>query len=382
MKVKNMSHKLVASLLGLGSVMVFAGVVSDMRLHSDNFMDSLKIESATETGRINTTRFVASSNERELPAVQYLPYNNMNQDLINGKWEIRRIVDANSEVIFDRIGHYEDRDKSIKVDFDLVGTSTVMIDQDSSQVYKISLLTEFGTIALFKVMGDGYEILEAKKIVEKVEVEQVQEVEKVEEAAKITGLRLDGNKDLVLERALHPSRTSQLLSGESVRGNVSLIDGNIENLSIALYYEKGQREEYEIAFAEINDGGMFEAMIHDETVHGIITNNGEGVFRIRFATGKLQGAMLNFVTQDKLNEIVEDEYVRDVEAEVTEEPANYYSNSEVYDQSQAHQVQLDFENARKEMSQTDAQDYQDNTDSAFLTEEDQNKHTEAVGFEF
>lgn len=377
-----MSHKLVASLLGLGSVMVFAGVVSDMRLHSDSFMDSLKIETATVTGRVSTERFVASSNEIDLPAVQYLPFNDINQEMINGKWEIRRIVDANSEVIFDRIGHYEDRNKSIVVNFDLVGTSTVMIDEDSAQVYKVSLLTEFGTIALFKSMAEGYEILEAKKIIEKPQVQELVKTQSVDQEKAITGLRLDGDKDLVLERALHPSKTSQLLSGDSVRGNVSLIDGNIENLSIALSYEQGQSEEYEIAFAEINDGGMFEAMIHDETVHGIITNNGEGVFRIRFATGKLQGAMLNFVTQDKLSDIAEDEYIREVEADVAQDSQSQYANSEVYDQSQAHQVQLDFENARKEMSEVQSGDYNDNYDSAFLTQEDQNKHTESVGFEF
>lgn len=376
-------QKLIASLIGLGSVMVFAGVVSDMRLHSDIFMDNLKIESATETGRINTTRFVASANEEQLPAVQYLPFNQMNQDLINGQWEIRRIVDASGKTIFDKIGQYEDRDKSIVVNFGLIGTSTIMVDEDYSQIFRISLMTEFGTIALFKDMGNGFEILEAKKIVKKNEAAVVK-VEKTEEKveAKITGLRLEGNQDLVLERALHPSKTSQLLNGSSVRGNVSLIDGNIENLNIALYYEQGQKDEFEIAFAEINDGGMFEAMIEDETVHGIITNNGEGVFRIRFATGRLQGAMLNFVTEEKLSDLTEDEYVRDeAQEEVANEvQENYYTNSEVYDQSQAHQVQLDFENARKEMSQTTEE--VENYDSAFMTVEDQNKHAEEVGFNF
>ena len=37
-----------------------------------------------------------------------------------------------------------------------------------------------------------------------------------------------------------------------------------------------------------------------EIVHGIITNNGQDAYRVRFATGPLQGAMLNFLSYEQL----------------------------------------------------------------------------------
>jgi hypothetical protein len=166
MKRLNWSPKVLAALLGLGSLVVFAVTLSDLRLHSDSFMDAVKIEVPTETGRIETQCFVASSEKSDLPAVQYLPFNSTSEELINGKWEIRRITQADETVIYDKTGAYEDRNGSFVVDFLLVATSEVMVDNDYNQVFKISLITGYDTIALFKVMEDGYEILEAKRLPE------------------------------------------------------------------------------------------------------------------------------------------------------------------------------------------------------------------------
>lgn len=350
MKLLNRSPKALAALLGLGSLVVFAGTLSDLRLHSDVFMDQLEIEVPSKTGRVETQRFVASSEISDLPAVQYLPFNSKNQDLINGKWEIRRIKAADDTVIYDKISSYEDRNKSIIVDFNLIGTSTVMLDNDSNQVFKISLMTDYNTIAVFKVMDDGYEILEAKKVPER-KIKQKAEVAEVKEEVKenVKGLRLNGDVDLRLERALFPSKTSELLKGEKIRGYVSLIDGNIENLSAAIYFdERSPAVEIDVPFAEINDGGMFETYIGRESVHGIITNNGEGVFRVRFATGPLQGAMLNFVTDKKMMEIQDEQYQRAAQYEEAQDfrENNYADNTEVYDQSQVDQQQVGYENAR------------------------------------
>jgi|GEM_PF-6537693 len=351
MKRLNWSPKVLAALLGLGSLVVFAGTLSDLRLHSDSFMDAVKIEVPTETGRIETQRFVASSEKSDLPAVQYLPFNSTSEELINGKWEIRRITQADETVIYDKTGAYEDRNGSFVVDFLLVATSEVMVDNDYNQVFKISLITGYDTIALFKVMEDGYEILEAKRLPET----QVQTVaksastkDKKEETN--TGLRLDGDVELKLERAHLPSKTSELLKGQSVRGYVSLIDGNIESLSAAIYYdERLEAIEIDIPFAEINDGGMFATFIGNESVHGIITNNGEGVFRVRFATGPLQGAMLNFATDEKMMQIQDEQYERMAEYEAGQRfRENNYpdNNTEVYDQGVVEQEQLHYENAR------------------------------------
>lgn len=350
MKLLSRSPKALAAILGLGSLVVFAGTLSDLRLHSDAFMDNVEIEVPTETGRVEIQRFVASSEMRDLPAVQNPPIDFDNQELVNGKWEIRRIKTADGNVIYNKISSYEDRNKSIVVDFRLTRTNTVMVANDPAQVFKISTMTNYNTIAIFKVMDDGYEILEAKKIPEtQAEVVAKAAPEKEEKSNEIKGLRLDKNVDLRLERALFPSKTSELLNDRSISGYVSLIDGNIENLRASIFYDNHARPiEVDIPFAEINDGGMFETFIGSESVHGIITNNGEGVFRIRFATGPLQGAMLNFVTDEKMMQIQDEQYARTAEYERDDYTENYYSgrNTQVYNQDEVDQKQLEFENAR------------------------------------
>lgn len=381
MKLLNRSPKALAALLGLGSLVVFAGTLSDLRLHSDAFMDEIKIEVPTETGRVETQRFVASSEMSDLPAVQYLPFNAENQELINGKWEIRRIKAADDTIVYDKVGSYEDRNKSIVVDFSLIGTSTVMVDNDANQVFKVSLMTDYDTIALFKVMDDGHEILEAKKAPETktVDTSQVAVAEKKSEE-EVNGLRLKENVDLRLERALFPSKTSELLKGDKIRGYVSLIDGNIENLSAAIYYDnRSPAVEIDVPFAEINDGGMFETFIGSESVHGIITNNGEGVFRIRFATGPLQGAMLNFVTDEKMMQIQDEQYQRTAQYEEAQDfrEDNYPShNTEVYDQSSIDQQQVEYENARI----VEEDQYARNNQS--LNNDEMNERVEQSGYSF
>lgn len=381
MKLFKSSPKLIAALLGLGSLVVFAGTLSDLRLYSDVFMDTVEIEVPSKVGRVETQRFVASSEIKDLPAVQYLPFNSKNQDLINGKWEIRRIKDADGQVVFDKIGAYEDRNKSIVVDFGLIGTSTVMVDNDVNQVFKISLMTDYDTIALFKIMDEGYEILEAKKVPEvRKESALDVKVEKEEKQEEVSGLRLEKDVDLRLERALFPSKTSELLKGDKIRGYVSLIDGNIENLSASVYYDQRSAPvEIDVPFTEINDGGMFEAYIGQESVHGIITNNGEGVFRIRFATGPLQGAMLNFVTDQKMMEIQDEQYQRSAQyAEAQDFREDYYSdnNTEVYDQSQIDQQQVNYESARV----SDNSGY--SRDAASFDKEEMNQEVEESGYSF
>lgn len=383
MKLLNRSPKVLAAILGLGSLVVFAGTLSDLRLHSDAFMDNVKIEVPTKTGRIKTQRFVASSEQSDLPAVEYLPFNSQNQELINGKWEIRRIKAADDTIVYDKVGSYEDRNKSIVVDFSLIGTSTVMVDNDANQVFKISLMTDYDTIALFKIMDDGYEILEAKKVPEtqtEVVADVVETQDKEESDEKANGLRLEENVDLRLERALFPSKTSELLKGDKIRGHVSLIDGNIESLSAAIYYDdRSPAEEIDIPFAEINDGGMFEAFMGNESVHGIITNNGEGVFRIRFATGPLQGAMLNFVTDEKMMQIQDEQYQRTAEYEEAQDfrEDNYpNNNTEVYDQESVDQKQMDYENAR--IAEED--EYARNNES--INKEEMDERVEQSGYSF
>ena len=393
--------KWVMGLLGLVSMVVFAGAAIDMRMHSEAFMQEQTLEFKDVKVTPRTQRFVASDDRSQLPAVQYLPVNQLNNRLINGQWEITRIIGSDGFDLFNKNERPEDQNKEIVVDFELIGTSLIEIDEDSAQRFRVSLLTEFGTILLFKSLGEGYEILEAKKIkIESVVASVEQEMNETNKPILPAGLLLEKELDLTLERALHPSKSPDMLAGDSVRGSMSIVEGTIQNLMVTLNYGNGQREEFEVGFAEINDGGQFEALIEDDVVHGIITNNGEGIYRVRFATGSLQGAMLNFVTDTKLDELAEARYEEeDAKAEAEDFKANYGDNTIVFDQAKVEESTRAAEDARATAQDPDYQadnydeEFKDNysneevgtteeTEDTYVSTEVMNEKVEESGFDF
>src|SRR5690606_875876 len=107
--------------------------------------------------------------------------------------------------------------------------------------------------------------------------------------------------ELVIERALVPDLSKDVITGDLVSGNLSLSNGNIEALSASVRGADGNERSIDISYAEIKDGGQFHVDYMGEMGHGIITNNGEDAFRVRFATGPLQGAMLNFMSYEQLD---------------------------------------------------------------------------------
>jgi len=205
---------------------------------------------------------------------------------INGEWEITRIVGSDEVVKFDKLNNIEDKNKSSKIVMRLINISKVELNNDPELVYDISLLSSFGTIAIFKKIGNGFEILEAKKV-------------KVKEENVI----VEGESHLVLERALNQAKSSKVLTGPDVSGEMILTKTSIEGLSVSITNTNGEVQNIEIASAQLLDGGSFKADVGDEEVSGVVFNNGKDGYRLSFVTGPLAGAMLNFVTQDELQRI-------------------------------------------------------------------------------
>jgi hypothetical protein len=298
MKRTSGATRLLMITLSFSSVALFAGAMIDYHRHSDLFMDQFKLEVEEVSPMPRAQRIVASSVDYSGPRVLYIPLNEENSLYINQKWEITRINDKDGNDVFNKFENERDARVSMNLDFELIGTGTVRIDNDDLQVYKISLLTEYDTIALFKKMRDNgedkYEVVEARRIVaaptqSNVLSDTVAQTSSSQGPILPAGLRLERDISLTLERALHPKRSQVMLMGSSVSGSVSIVDGVLQNFFVSLTYDNGTMEEFSIDSAEINDGGQFEATIDqkdDETAHGIITNNGgEGMYRIRFATG-------------------------------------------------------------------------------------------------
>lgn len=279
------SKKAILSILGVSSV-VLASTYRDMKSQSD-----LQAKLVDEKDNdVSLERSVASEEAPSKVAQIFLPMNEENIKKINTSWEISRIVDSSEKVVFDKFQNQEDSKKSIKVKMELIGNGIVRLDKDNEQVYRISILTDFGTIAIFKKMGNGFEIIEAKKVVKVVENKvDIQEEE----------------MDLVLERALNQSKGNKILTGADVSGQMTLNKGNISNFSVTLHNQNGEDQSVEIDSADIMDGGAFKADVAGEEVSGVLFNNGKEGYRVSFVTGPMAGAMLNFVTKSQFDEIQE-----------------------------------------------------------------------------
>ncbi|MBT5094507.1 MAG: hypothetical protein HOM21_09710, partial [Halobacteriovoraceae bacterium] len=134
------------------------------------------------------------------------------------------------------------------------------------------------------------------------------------------GLEVPHNVDLVLERALNPSVSKTVMKGTMVEGNATISPTEIIELSATISMGSSKEQDISLASAKINDGGQFEGEYDGNMVTGIVTNNGQGGYRIRFATGPLQGTMLNFVTDEEFDKIQtreeEDAYLKAEQNEI------------------------------------------------------------------
>lgn len=274
------SKKAIIVALSLGSV-VLAGTIKDINSRTVNRSHAEQVEMAP------IERNLASEAQAERMRIAVMKVEMHEAFKIDGEWEVTRIVGSDEVVTYDKVNNPEDAHKKIIVPMKLIRTSEVMVNNDQGLVYKISLLSDFGTIAIYKTINGGQEILEAKRV-PKVKEEEVAVSDEVE---------------LVLERALNQSKSSKILTGSEVAGEMTLTKGSIEGLSVSLTNTNGEVQNIEISSAQLMDGGSFKADVGDEEVAGVVFNNGKDGYRLSFVTGPLAGAMLNFVTKEALSEM-------------------------------------------------------------------------------
>lgn len=297
----------------------------------------LKIYKQNQTSSLEEVvdnRKVASA-ERDLPGIQYIRYNDKNKTKINGKWRVTRIIDHKENVVFDVRNNIEDKDKDLFLDFILEGTSLVhatFTDGDLVENYyfDISHLTRGGSaIVLFRAYKNGYEILEAEKLVKKPVVKKVPVRGRVMvnsyplpkntninvEAKKVANrkrfLRVDHvGAELRIERALYPTRARGLLQGEEqIEGRISLGDDTIEEISVTLLPGTPNEVEIQIDPCNINQVGHFHYYEENKDgemvkASGLLTFNGEDGYRVRFVNGNHAGAMLSFVTDAEYEKLM------------------------------------------------------------------------------
>lgn len=288
----------------MSTFIIVSGYIHDENFHSTSFVTETtsSIVYNTSSRRLddNSNRDVASDNSKKLSII-YFPFDELNRSIINGNWNIFNYISADD---------VEDK-MDVKVKMRLIGNSTVIIDEDEDQIFRISFMPTNNMIALVKKMEEGFEIIEAEKIIEKKIINKklknkklaLSTVAEKKVSIKKKGIRLY-DVDLILENVLFPKKSKEILRGDSIRGSLSLFDGEIQSLEVEVSYKEGEIDYLEIPFADINDGGQFQAETDEGIVSGIITNNGKQSYRVRVSTGKMKGAILNFVIEDYQEEVV------------------------------------------------------------------------------
>lgn len=308
-----LSAKLIWGLLTIGSVVGITGsIFIDQDINSTAFMNDNEIEVIRSFSDFDSDREVASLNKGESFTIPRIVLNNKNQKDVNGVWEITRITNDSDVVVYDT---YRPADKKtiIELPLKLVATSEVKIDKDEDLKFYILFMHESKkTISLIRPFGKGYEIVEAKRSLKPGKVTK-KSLKKFESSLATLNKDITLEKDEVhnmsLDKVIFPNKTNKVLKGSKFSGEVIVKHNVLDNLSFTLNFKnnKGKQEVVEVNEPSINidAGGMFHFDYRDTLVNGIVTKNGKAGYRIRFITGKLQGASLNFVTEDEAIRIQE-----------------------------------------------------------------------------
>ncbi|MBY0414391.1 MAG: hypothetical protein K2Q18_09505, partial [Bdellovibrionales bacterium] len=139
------SNKAIITLFSLGSLVV-AGTIKDINSRTVTREHAFSEELAP------AERTLASDEEGNT-RIALTSVTMSEAYKVDGNWEITRFITADGAVEFDKNNHAEDAKKTIKpVPMKLIGESKVMLNNDVGHVYRISLLSDFGTIAIFKDM--------------------------------------------------------------------------------------------------------------------------------------------------------------------------------------------------------------------------------------
>lgn len=298
MKLLNSKKSFITTMAFFGSVVVMAGAYKTVMVNSTDFMkdDEIKFVKRFDS---SVVRNVASAEKRKI-AIAPITVNEDNKKLINGKWEITSISDAEENTV------YEKEDRVLTINLDLIGTGLVRIDEREDMKFDISFIHESGkTITIFRALDKGYEMINARRI-EEVKEASTGEVKVVEQkaVAPIGGeiLLNDDNKETVIERALFPEKTSEILKGRRVSGELSLTESSIESLNFSLEVSENETVDFAQVGIELQAGGSFQVENDGEVVSGIVANSGKAGIQINFASGKLKGLVLTFVTQEQKEE--------------------------------------------------------------------------------
>jgi hypothetical protein len=271
------------------SFVALAETIYDMKFYSSDFMADVKeVKVETRVPVIEATEVVAVA-KKALPRMQRVDLSQ--SDFVNGEWEVVRVLDADLKPVYDKSRRYEDKNSRVVVNLSLVDISTVKINDDNNQIFNISLMTKAGTIALFKPFGKGYEILEARRVVKEVKKVVAEQAQPKKHLSKIEN-RFKENQELTLVSALNPTKSGEVLKNNKISGTAYMMGDQImfDNLSLHV----GSKLQTEALSFEAKLDGNTGHINYNNEIQGIVSVVGNKEIRVRFSTGPLANAMLNF----------------------------------------------------------------------------------------
>lgn len=266
------------------SAIVLGSTYRDLQFMKPTFMNDSEIKLSK---RLDDAERSIASFEKS-PATLWFPLNNDNRGAVNGAWNVYRFVDVNDNV----------ESMNSKINFELVGNGKVMLNRDENQVFNISFMTA-STIALWKKVDGGFEILEAKRV-------NAKRNSFVRSAANAITEEVE-RKELVLAGALNAKLFNGILDGDSVEGSLVMEGDQVSDFKVTIF--KGTEKEMTESFflADIQSGVLTTAGHGDEDIHGLVHADKDGSFKITINSGKLAGTIFNFKSELNVVEISEDE---------------------------------------------------------------------------
>ena len=160
----------------------------------------------------------------------------------------------------------------------------------------------------------------------------------------------------MLFSALNPSKSREVLKGSKVSGSVYLMGDQVMFQNVTLHVGDSMQTE-SLSFEAKIDGNTGHLNYNNE-IQGIVSVVGDKEVRVRFSTGPLANAMLNFKVQDGSVDNysnVENEAAREIGREATRETASRENAEQEREEDyNAEANEVDMEVQEEEVDMNDA----------------------------
>lgn len=371
------SAKTFIIIVSIGSLVVLAGIISDMNFNSDDFMNQ------------KNAKFVKRFDDFQVREIASTPYKYNCTDIkkyskeINGTFKLVKLTDSYSD------GQVEKALYKFSIVCDQESENLlVQIGDDDQQVFYISYWNKW-TIRLTEKIGGGSESLEARKTFtkkrknrrknafsqEKKTNDQTEKRSEENEQIKtnVKGLTLNGNDFEELKLISATQGKAEYISGDSIFAEnlqIRTDNGSVEigGMEISVVQDGKTKTLLLDSSVILGSVGEFSMQTDDGRIAGRFSDGeAPGIYSLRFNNGPLDGFVLAFGTETGINKVIEAE---------GDDPDEYQDEKD--DENFEEEKEEDFEEKREEEEIEDEEENNDNKPS----EEEMDEAAERSGHDF